>query len=234
MLQKSIISALAAISLFSQIPAMAQADNGNSENLENTFKKTNWTTAMEGNILGTAMMEKPGVDAKLTTVRYTAFLHLGLQYNYNFNQNVGMATGVHLRNIGFIEKYAAQDSTVKRRIYALGVPVMLKFGNFVNDKYFFVGGDANVAIHYKEKGYVKRSEKTKTSEWFSDRTPVFHPSVFLGYNANIFYLKLNYYPSNFLNTDFTNTDGVKPYAGYKVNLITLTAGFNISYKPKFD
>lgn len=232
--RKFILPSLAALTMIFHTSVQAQEETGFSENLEVGYKKKYWSTAMEGNILGTAMMERPGTEAKLSTLRYTAFLHLGGVYHYNFNNQVGIATGLHVRNVGFIEKYSQQDSTVKRRIYALGVPVMLKFGNFTNDKYFFVGGDANVAIHFKEKGFVKRSDKTKNSEWFSERTPIFHPSVFLGYNANVMYLKLNYYPSNFLNTDYVDNTGVKPYAGYKVNLITLTVGFNISYKPKFD
>jgi len=191
------------------------------------------TTAMEGYILSTSMLSKPGQDDKLTTPRLSAFLHLGTNVNIDFNYNVGMITGLGIRNIGFIEKYDGGDSTVKRRIYGLNLPVLFKFGNMPSRNYFFAGAEFTMAFNYKEKGFVKRNKKEKFNEWFSDRTPLFHPSIAAGYQSKYGYLKFNYYLSNFLNPDFTTKDNVRPYEGYNVNLMTLSFGFNFPMKKSF-
>lgn len=209
---------------------------GHSEDftLTTPYKKSYFSSGMEGMIFSSAMMERPGKDAHLTTLRFTTFLHLGMYWHYNFNRNSGMFTGLSLKNIGFIDKYEALDSTVKRRLYTLNLPVALKFGNMSPNKFFFVGAEASLALNYREKGFVKRNNKVKFNEWFSDRTPLIMPNIFAGYQHNNFYIKLSYYPTNFMNPDFVDDGGMRPYAGYDVNIFAVTVGLSTPQRPLFD
>jgi len=201
------------------------------------IKKVYMTTGFDGNILSSSFMSKSGGDSKMTTPRYTMFFHIGVNFHYNFSKSFGMFTGVGIKNIGFIEKFDAPDSTVKRRVYAIGIPVGIKIGNMTEGSYLMLGGGIDMPFNYKEKGFVKRSDKTKFNEWFSQRTPAVMPYVFIGTRLRPgFMLKLQYYPTNFLNQDFeVNEGGVtsKPYNAYDVKLVTLSFGFNIPYRPKW-
>jgi len=61
------------------------------------------------------------------------------------------------------------------------------------------------------------------------------PYVFAGVSLDPgIAFKVQYYPSNFMNTSFAEYPGtsalpVYPYAGYNVNLIMLSIGFDIRY-----
>src|SRR5690606_23453577 len=101
-------------------------------------------------------------------------------------------------------------------------------GNF-----FMLGGGVDFPFNYKEKGFVKRSDKTKFNEWFSQRTPAVLPYVFVGAHFHPgLSVKLQYYPGNYLNPDFKDSDGLYPYKDYKVNLILATVGIDINFRPK--
>ncbi|HET8573190.1 MAG TPA: hypothetical protein VFL76_04895 [Edaphocola sp.] len=194
------------------------------------------SSGIDGYLLSTALMSKGGGDAKLTTPRFTAFLNLGVNLNYDFNNHFGAYTGLNIKNIGFIEK--SGDVTIKRRDYTIGLPLGLKIGDLAYGSYVLVGGGIDFPFNYREKTFTKRSDKTKFNEWFSNRVPAAMGYVFLGAHLNPgIALKLQYYPGNFLNPDFTETtNGItyKPYAGYKVNLLVLSLGLDIPYHPKED
>lgn len=198
-------------------------------------KPVYFTGSMSGHLLSSSFLEKGNSSSKLTVPRYTAFFHIGTNMHKDFNDHVGFFIGLEIKNIGFIEKYPAVDSTVIRRTYTLGIPVGLKFGNFNTGNYFMLGGGVDMPFHYKEKGFVKRSKKEKITEWFSSRSESVLPYVFVGaqFRPGIV-LKLNYYPTNFLNSDFEKKieiNGqnvlIKPYEDYNVNMVILSLGFNI-------
>lgn len=196
-------------------------------------QKVYLSSGMDGYILSTATSNM-GDGGRLTTPRFTAFFHIGAHLNYDFSKNVGIFTGINIKNIGFIEKEG--DLTTKRRTYTAGIPLGLKLGNVRNGHYLMLGGGVDFPFNYKEKAFVKRSDKDKFNEWFSERTPAVLPYAFVGFHLHPgMSVKFQYYPTNFLNEDFTQTvDGAvsKPYAGYKVNLMMLTLGIDISYYPK--
>lgn len=181
-------------------------------------------------MLSTAFVERPGQESKLTAPRFTALVNIGFTLNYDVSRHFGIFSGLGLRNMGFIESFNDEDSTIKRRVYSLGVPLGFKFGNLRNRNFVFLGGGADFPFHYKEKRFTKRSDKQKTSEWFGDQTPRVLPFVFVGYSFDPgITLKAQYYPTNFLETDYTNSAGVKPFTGYKVNLLLLSLGIDIHY-----
>lgn len=197
------------------------------------------SSALDGAIFSSALVTRPGKDNELSTLRFTYIFNFGVNFNYDFNKYIGLYTGVGIKNIGFIDKIG--DSTIKRRVYTIGAPLGIKIGNLKKRKFGFIGGGVDIPFNYREKAFIKRGDKEKFNEWFSDRTPLVLPYVFAGVSMDPgITLKLQYYPTNFMNTDFTETtpSGItfKPYAGYKVNLILVSLGFDIHYtkqgKPK--
>lgn len=185
-------------------------------------------------MLSTSINSRPGKSTYLTVPRFTALVNIGFIFNYDLSNRVGLMTGLGLRNIGFIEKEG--DTTIKRRVYALGVPLGIKIGDLRNRNFIFLGGGIDIPLHYQEKVFEKRSDKHRTGDWFSERTPRVMPFVFAGYSFDPgITFKLQYYPGNFLNQDYEETNlsmsplPYKPYTDYKVNLLILSLGIDIHY-----
>lgn len=194
-----------------------------------------WGSGLDGAIFSTSFYKDAATpDAKLTTLRFTYVVNFGMNYNYDFTEHVGAFIGVGIKNIGLINKYG--DSTVKRRVYTIGVPVGVKFGNLRNRNFGFLGAGFDVPFNYREKGFVSRKNKTKFSEWFSDRTPQFMPYVFAGLSLDPgVTLKFQFYPNNFFNQDFTTKNEIsgldyKPYKDMEAQLFLVSLGFDIHYK----
>jgi hypothetical protein len=140
-----------------------------------------------------------------TKMRFTGFLHLGENVHMDLNNNLGFFTGYGLRNIGLITKEG--DTEIRRRTYSFGVPLALKLGSFKDNLYVYGGGEYEMFFHYKQKLYINGDRKARESEWFSDRTKRFVPSVFAGIQfPKGINLKVKYYLENFLNRDYAGTD----------------------------
>lgn len=197
------------------------------------IRKPYWGNSLDGMIFSTALIDHNG-DKSLGTLRFSMFLHIGGTYNYNFNNNVAVYTGLDLKNIGFIEKFKAFNNlTIKRRVYTLGIPVGLRLGNMKTRDYFFLGGGLDVAFHYKEKSWSSIYRKSKYREWFSDQTQILMPYIFAGVAYKGTTLKIQYYPGNFFNQDFKAYDighnVIKPYTGTKVNLLLVSIGRDMKF-----
>ena len=170
------------------------------------------------------MAQYPDARLVANNVRYTIFLHIGQYIHCDFNNNIGLYTGLAVRNVGMITdetlpqtvsttgapvSYA--DYNICRRQYMLGVPLAIKLGSFKNHLYFFGGGEYEIAFHLKEKfwtdSFDRSGPKTKSMEWFSSQTPTFLPSVFVGVQfPRGVNLKFKYYLTDFLNTDYKVAD----------------------------
>lgn len=165
--------------------------------------------------------------------RFTLFFNIGTNYNYDFNNNIGIFSGLNIKNIGLISK--PNDSVkLKQRVYTLGVPVGIKIGDLRSGTFLFFGGEYDMAFNYKEKYFLHGDKKTKFNEWFSDRTDLFMPSLFAGFRFGpAFGVKGQYYLNNFYNSDFTETvNGVKtqPYKNLKANMMFVTLSYNFGIK----
>lgn len=234
---KKILSLLLAVTA-SQLLVAQNSINTNSADSRKKGKvylSTNFDTYL----LTSSMLSTSRLDNKWTTPRFTGFLHVGFNANYDFTHKIGIMAGLNTRNMGFIEKFDNPDYTIIRRVYTFGIPVALKIGNLEGNKTFFIiGGGVDFPFNYKEKGFVKRSSKDyKFNEWFSNRTQQVLPYVFVGarFNPGV-YVKLQYYPTNMMNTDYTTSAGgmdIKPYADYKVSTTMLSLGFDIKYTAKY-
>ncbi len=159
-------------------------------------------------------------------VRFSAFLHLGGQLHIDFNPHLGFYTGLSLRNIGIITRL--NDSVkIKQRVYTVGIPLALKFGNMAGT-YFAVGVEGELAIAYKQKVF-ENNEKSKTNIWFSDRTNTFLPSAFAELRTKRGgYLKFGYYLSDFLRSgnQHINVPGIV-YIPTQSQLAYVSFGFAI-------
>lgn len=180
------------------------------------IKKSYFATVSEGILsvgnLGkvTTFKEFPepsSVNTPNPIPRYSTFFHFGEQLHVNLGKSFGFYTGIGVRNIGMINRL--NDSIkVKQRVYALGIPVGIKLGDMQKRLYAALGAELELFFNYKQKTFLGsgRGDKVeKFNEWFSDRTPLLNPSLFVEFNFKKgTYLKLRYYPMNFLVTDKQN------------------------------
>jgi len=207
------------------------------------LRKFYWASNTDGGIFSTAFIKTPDPTNPTTTkntmgtLRFSWVLNLGASFNYNINDKIGLFTGLNLRNIGFISKSAGV--TTKTRTYNLGIPLGIKFGDMRPKRtYGFVGGGVDFPFHFKQKVFTDRKNKTKTTDWFSDRTPVIMPYVFAGVAINRgLTFKLQYYPGNFVNQDFilaTPTGNIKPYAATEANVLMLSLGYSMPFSKEKD
>jgi hypothetical protein len=199
----------------------------------------------------------PGAAVVKNPLRYTVFFHIGQYWHIDFGNNVGLISGIGLRNVGFISDETLPemidnstgvfiDYKIIRRTYALGVPLMLKFGSFKDHLYFFGGAEYELAFHFKEKYWTNTHDrsgtKTKSSEWFGDQMPTFLPSVIGGIQlpggVNI---KFKYYLADFLNHKYETAGGnastysvsnLNRYETSQVFYLSLSWQFNTAYITK--
>jgi hypothetical protein len=226
---KQLINTFAtAVAISSGLSAFA-TDSLMAKNTERYFYVSG---SFSGAILSTAAVSGTAStsNSRLSTPRFSYLLNTGANLNYNFNERIGAFAGLELQNIGFIQKIG--DLTIKRRTYTLGVPVGIKIGSMSNrGAYLFSGLGADLPVNYREKRYIKRGNKEKFNEWFSERTPIIMPYMFVGYKfrKNTF-LRAQYYLTNFMDQDYTDQNGVKPYKDFGVNVMHLSFGYTLPYK----
>ena len=180
------------------------------------IQRTYFATVSEGILsvgnLGNVTIITPNTESSSVNTpnpipRYSTFFHFGEQLHVNLGKSFGFYTGIGVRNIGMINRL--NDSIkVKQRVYALGVPVGIKIGDMQKRLYAALGAELELFFNYKQKTFLGsgRGDKVeKFNEWFSDRTPLLNPSLFVEFNFKKgTYLKLRYYPMNFLVADKQN------------------------------
>lgn len=181
-------------------------------------------------MFSSALFSKPGQSTKLTPLRFTGIVNIGVNFHYDMNKRFGLFTGLGLKNLGLIEKSKGNPTVF--RIYSIGAPIGIKVGDLRNRNFVFGGGGIDFPFHFKVKG---RGTGGIYSEWFSDMTPHIMPYVFLGisFDPGII-IKGQYYPTNFFNVnyeDYKNGTGplIKPLAGYKANIFALSLSIDIHY-----
>jgi hypothetical protein len=171
-------------------------------------------------------------------IRYSTFLHFGEQLHVNLGKSFGLYTGIGVRNIGMINRLN-DTIKVKQRVYALGIPVGIKIGDMQKRVYAALGAELELFFNYKQKTFLGsgRGEKVeKLNKWFSDRTPLLNPSLFVEFNFKKgTYLKLRYYPLNFLVAHKQNFTVNKIKTGFRPEtsqLFALSFGRVIGKKRK--
>jgi hypothetical protein len=188
-----------------------------------------------------------GANLAANNVRYTVFFHLGEYIHFDFNNVIGLYSGLAIRNVGMItdetlpQTVSLTESPVQysdykiiRRQYTLGIPLALKLGSFGKHLYVFGGAEYEMAFHFKEKywtGEFDRSgSKTKDKEWFANQTPTFLPSVFGGvqlpHGVN---LKFTYYLTDFLDSGYKVSGNSQEGAVFNVSDLSRYAESNVFF-----
>lgn len=189
-----------------------------------------YTTSSGEIILSMAQINSGDLPTPQNIVRFSPWFNLQSLGNYDFGKGAGLFFGLNFRNVGFIAKDNQTQIKKKYRVYDIGIPVGLKFGNM--DSFFFYGGyEFELPLNYKEKTFENEVKTEKFNVWFSNRVPTFYHAVFVGiqfpYGAN---LKFKYYLTPFHNTDFTEIqEGVeiKPYKNLEANVFYLALSFTM-------
>jgi len=154
-------------------------------------------------------------------IRFTLFFHTQQLINFDLTNNIGLYTGLAIRNVGLIMEDLYQNvgynvynthpdfnknTKIKHRSYSLGFPLAIKLGSFDKNYFFYAGGEYEWMFHYKQKKFIDGA-KYKFTEWTSDRVNPWIPSLFTGIQfPGGFNLKFKYYLDDFLNKDFTGQD----------------------------
>ncbi len=175
------------------------------------------------------LAQYPGASMEGSNLRFSMFFHYTQFLHVDFTNNIGMLTGVGIRNVGMItdevlpqtvslsgQEVAYTNYNIVRRQYLLGIPIGLKVGSFRDHVFFYGGLEYELAFHYKEKvwtgSFDRSGKKSKSSEWFGDQTEILLPSAFGGVQfPGGINVRFKYYLTDFLNPDYTidanNQDG---------------------------
>lgn len=164
----------------------------------------------------------PGSEILSQPVRFSMFIHIEQNTNYDITKNVGFFSGVGLRNIGVISDENLPEfgkAKIIRRAYTLGVPLGIKLGSLADNFFIYGGGEYEWAFHVKEKywnSYNRDGVKTKHSKWFSNQVNPFLPSLFVGIQFPKGYnLKFKYYLTDFLNSNYRSSNEISDLGRYK-------------------
>lgn len=197
-----------------------------------------WSSGLEM-LFSFADINDQGVD-RSSTLRWAPVINIQGRYNYDLNKNIGIFTGLAVRNVGYIYDNYQERTTdpdvmgnwykKKFRTYNLGLPLAIKLGNM--DKFLFYGGyEIEVPFVYKEKTFDQGDKVDKITGWFSNRSQMFQHGFIAGvefpYGFNV---KFKYYMSEFHNQDFTDSNGVKPYSGLESHIMYFSVGYNLSWE----
>lgn len=203
----------------------------------------------------------PEAEVVKTNLRWTVFFHFSNFWHIDFNNNIGLISGLGVRNVGMItderlpanvvasgEVYNGDYRNYKiiRRNYMAGIPLMLKFGSFKDNIYFYGGAEYELSFHFKEKywsdTHSRDGSKTKYTEWFGSQSPTFIPSAIAGVQLpGGFHVKFKYYLDDFLDNTFGRQSGstysvsdLTRYESTQVFYFSLSWQFNTAYITKKD
>lgn len=155
-----------------------------------------------------ADIEKASTDVT-NKLRFTIVVNLGQYWHVDFNNTVGMFSGLSVRNTGFIYDTPLPTKTI-RRVYTMGIPLAFKVGAFDKHVYFLAGGEYEMAFHYRARKWLSNSRdgtKYVDGEWFSKKSRRFVPSVFAGFQfPGGFNIKFKYYLQHILNENYVGAD----------------------------
>lgn len=182
-------------------------------------------------IFSDAKVEKDGEILK-TKLRFSFFFHYGQYWHFDITNNYGFFSGLAIRHVGFITKDEGEYDKITRRSYALGLPIVIKAGSFKDHFFVYGGAEYELMFHYKQK-FFDDNGKQKSSEWFSNRTNRFIPSVVGGIQfPKGLNLRLKYYLDYFLNQNFKGNDFKEPvdYSGFKTNMFYISVSFDFKTK----
>ena len=172
-----------------------------------------------------------GADAN-TILRFSPVFNFQNQLHLDVNEKFGLFTGLNVRNVGFIYDDPVEVNTrYKLRAYTLGIPIAIKVGD-MQGAFFFAGYELEFPIAFKEKKFVNEDKESKSTDWFSKKTPGAYSSLFAGVQGPYgLQLKFKYYMTNFVDTDYVANDGngnpIYPYQNFDANVFYISLSYQI-------
>ena len=92
-------------------------------NSQDVYSVSSWESLFQwAEVPGTPQAGATAINEQL---RYTIVLNVGHYFHVDFNNSIGLYSGLALRNVGFIYDTDVPTKTI-RRSYNLGVPLALK------------------------------------------------------------------------------------------------------------
>lgn len=139
-----------------------------------------------------------GKEPVSNVVRFSPVFNIGQQLHFDFNNTFGFYTGLDLRNVGMIT-HTAEGYQIKERSYGLGIPLVIKIGDFSKNMNIGLGGELELMFAWKRKVIIPDYTKTKEYEWFSDQVNIFNPSLLaeIKFRQGL-YIRYKYYLTDFL------------------------------------
>ena len=168
-----------------------------------------------------------------TLMRWAPVFNIQGHVHADLSDHFGLFSGLGIRNVGYIfEGYRdpVTEATYKKkfRTYNLAIPAGIKFGD-LDEFFFYAGYEAEFPFVYKEKTFDGGDKIDKIVGWFSSRTKNFQHGPMFGIQfpdgPN---LKFKYYLSEFHNQQFTDGNGVKPYAGLETHVFYFSLNYVFS------
>jgi len=172
--------------------------------------------------------------------RWSGFLHFNHQLHYDYTRAFGLYSGLSLVNVGFANEIPlanGDNMLLKQRSYSLGVPLAFKLGNMSKRQYLALGVQPEYFFHYKQKALYK-DEKTRESEWFSNKVRPFNTSLFAElHTSKGFYVRFKYYMNDFLNDKETfitvpGSSDVVSFQPSKSGLYYVSFGWTLKVRKK--
>ena len=188
-------------------------------------------------IFSFADMEYNGFETN-SLMRWAPFVNLQAFVNSDMSSHFGLFSGLAIRNVGYIyDDYIDPSTQVeykkKFRSYNLGIPAGIKIGN-LDKLFFFAGYEVEFPFAYKEKTFDDGDKIDKITGWFSNRTENFQHGVLAGITfPEGVNLKFKYYFSEFHNQGFTESSGVKPYAGLESHVFYFSLSYGMFQNVKY-
>lgn len=136
-----------------------------------------------------------------SVLRFAPFANYTLQAHKDFNNKLGLYTGIGVKNVGFILRDNTTDMTIKSRAYCLSIPIGLKYGNLEDEKYVFIGGEFLTQFDYKEKVFLN-GDKSKRKTLYDNDINTFNYSTTIGLNYKGFMIGAEYTFGGFFNDKY--------------------------------
>lgn len=194
-------------------------------------QKKIYTTTGGELILSWADAKDNGANAD-SPLRFAPFFNFQNQLHRDMNDKLGFFTGLNIRNVGFIYDDPVEVNTrYKLRTYTLGIPFAIKVGDMAG-KLVFAGYELELPVNFKEKTFVNEDKVSKSSGWFSKRTPGLYHSLFVGIQGPYgLQVKFKYYLTNFVDKGYAANDGngntIYPYQNFEANVLYISLSFQL-------
>lgn len=174
-----------------------------------------------------------------TKLTYSPGAMFEIIYNFDSKNNKrGFVTGISVENIGFGFNYISNDLglTVNEnyRAVSVGVPFVIKYGTsniYKNQSYITLGLQYNLYFLQQTIQTSSWSSKMYIANIPKEAATLSSLSLIAGFNFSIYFFRIHYFTTNFINNRFTTTIQEGTITPYKhinqSNNVYLTAGVNI-------